>query len=205
MNRRRRKKQQTHLWDEVKKYYSAIDWHGLGQRMIHSSFWRKTLELWARLPVYHQRTLMVLVPLLLVLLLLPSSDKPIQEAQVAASSARVTVPINTQGLSQQQRVEASQPSVISPISEPEKTWQEYIIKQGDTLTHVFRSNNLPLSDLNALVRIEGNDRPLSQIQQGQLIRFKLNVDGQLDILQLERNNQSVIFFRLADGTFGRSQ
>ncbi len=73
------------------------------------------------------------------------------------------------------------------------------------MSQVFRSNNLPLADLNALVRIEGSDKPLSQIQQGQRIRFKLAADGQLDILQLERNNQSVMFFRLSDGGFGRSQ
>lgn len=76
---------------------------------------------------------------------------------------------------------------------------------GDTLSQVFRNNELPLTDINALVKVEGSDKPLSQIQVGQLIRFKLAENGQLDILQLERNNQSVMFFRLSDGGFGRSK
>ncbi len=62
-----------------------------------------------------------------------------------------------------------------------------------------------MSDLNALVNVEGNDKPLSQIKAGQLVRFKLAKDGSLDILQLEKSVQSVMFFRLSDGGFGRSK
>ncbi|MEF1291248.1 LysM-like peptidoglycan-binding domain-containing protein, partial [Vibrio sp. M260118] len=49
------------------------------------------------------------------------------------------------------------------------------------------------------------DKPLSQIKKGQLVRYKLAENGQLDILQLEKRNQSVMFFRLSDGGFGRSK
>ncbi len=80
-----------------------------------------------------------------------------------------------------------------------------MVQQGDTLAQVFRNNQLPLSDLNALVRIEGDDKPLSQIRKGQLVRFKLAENGQLDILQLEKGSSSVMFFRLSDGGFGRSK
>ncbi len=63
-----------------------------------------------------------------------------------------------------------------------------------------------MADLNALVKIEGSDKPLSRIKQGQLVRFKLADDGKLDMLQLEKSaGESVMFFRLSDGTFGRNK
>ncbi|KOO09935.1 lysine transporter LysM, partial [Vibrio xuii] len=69
----------------------------------------------------------------------------------------------------------------------------------------FRTSGLPMSDLNALVKVEGSDKPLSYIKKGQLVRYKLDEDGKLDILQLEKSDQSVMFFRLSDGGFGRSK
>ncbi|GAL23296.1 hypothetical protein JCM19235_93 [Vibrio maritimus] len=38
-----------------------------------------------------------------------------------------------------------------------------------------------------------------------MIRFKFNQEGSLDILQIERGDQSIMFFRLSDGGFGRSK
>ncbi|MCV5942416.1 cell envelope opacity-associated protein A, partial [Escherichia coli] len=74
------------------------------------------------------------------------------------------------------------------------------MKNGDTLAQVFRNNQLSMADLSALVKIEGSDKPLSHIKQGQLIRFKLSEKGQLDMLQLEKSDHSVMFFRLSDGS-----
>jgi cell envelope opacity-associated protein A len=110
---------------------------------------------------------------------------------------RVELDINTRGLSEQKA------SNSSPLES--NAWREYTVQKGDTLSQVFRINELPMSDLNSLVKIEGTDKPLSHIQQGQLIRFKLAEDGNLDILQLERNGQSVMFFKLSEGGFGRSK
>ncbi|EDL52519.1 hypothetical protein VSAK1_01769 [Vibrio mediterranei AK1] len=87
----------------------------------------------------------------------------------------------------------------------ETNWREYTVKKGDTLAQVFRKNQLSMADLNSLARIEGSDKPLSRIKQGQLIRFKFSPEGNLDILQIERGDQSIMFFRLSDGGFGRSK
>lgn len=209
MNRRHRKKQQTssslkQMAQQFLQQWAAIDWRSYAKRLTQHPIWQRIKAFWAQLPVYHQRALMVLIPLFVLLLIYPFSSKEDAPTRVSTpASTRVSIPVNTQGLSEQ-RVE--QATTVTTLAAPqEKIWQEYIVKQGDTLSQVFRSNQLPLADLNALVRIEGSDKPLSQIQQGQRIRFKLAADGQLDILQLERNNQSVMFFRLSDGGFGRSQ
>ena len=139
---------------------------------------------------------MVISPIVLILLFVPL---PEPKVDTAPTTSRVELEINTVGLSEQQNAKSSSSETSN------KNWQEYLVKQGDTLAQVFRNNDLPLSDLNALVRIEGSDKPLSQIRKGQLVRFKLAETGQLDILQLEKGDTSVMFFRLSDGGFGRSK
>ncbi|TMX35266.1 LysM-like peptidoglycan-binding domain-containing protein [Vibrio sp. Hep-1b-8] len=189
MNRRKKKKQQqVDYVDVVKKKFSAIDWLKLKGAV---------LQRWNLLPQLHQRGLMILVPVLLVLLVIPLPDSTGGTESQTSPVQRVEIDIDTRSLSEQQS--RQQQSLASD------TWKEYQVKSGDTLAQVFRSNGLAMADLNALVKVEGADKPLSQIKQGQLVRFKLAENGQLDILQLEKNNQSVMFFRLSDGGFGRSK
>ncbi|MGL4828547.1 MAG: LysM-like peptidoglycan-binding domain-containing protein [Vibrio sp.] len=189
MNRRHKKPQQTDYLVLVQSYWQQLDWPRYRQQLN---------ELWLRLPLFHRRGLMVLTSVVLVLLMIPLPDR---EDSVAAKSStapkRIEVGMNTQGLSEQRTQEQT---VLKSSA-----WQEYVVRQGDTLSQVFRNNQLSLTDINALVKVEGSDKPLTQIQAGQLVRFKLAENGQLDILQLERNNQSVMFFRLSDGGFGRSK
>ncbi|MFA0053723.1 LysM-like peptidoglycan-binding domain-containing protein [Vibrio echinoideorum] len=194
MNRRQKKKQKVdHLaelkvrLEQIKAKLSSIDIKKMKTSVTQS---------WGSLPKLHQRLLMVISPIVLILLFVPL---PEPKVDAAPTTSRVELEINTVGLSEQQNAKSSS-------SETSKNnWQEYLVKQGDTLAQVFRNNDLPLSDLNALVRIEGSDKPLSQIRKGQLVRFKLAETGQLDILQLEKGDTSVMFFRLSDGGFGRSK
>lgn len=172
--------------------------------------WRALPEqgkaLWHRLPKWHQRGLMVLVPLLVILLILPTSQSTPETASVqVASPQRVSIDINTTALSQQSSTPVSQQEPTTTPRQVTNPWQEDTVKSGDTLAEMFRRNGLSMADLNALVKVEGQDKPLSQIRQGQLVRYKVTDEGQLDILQLEKNQQSVMFFRLSDGGFGRSK
>ncbi|EKO3387039.1 LysM-like peptidoglycan-binding domain-containing protein [Vibrio fluvialis] len=192
MNRRHKKKQQTDYLALIQSKWAAIDF-----QFDWRQFQQKVVQFWQRLPKLHQRALMVLVPVVLILMVIPLPQHSAEAPQTPASGQRVEVNINTRGLSEQQSAEQSKLKSTA--------WHEYIVQQGDTLSQVFRNNELPMADLNDLVKIEGSDKPLSQIQQGQLIRFKLSSEGKLDILQLEKNNQSVMFFRLSDGGFGRSK
>ncbi|MEZ8168651.1 LysM-like peptidoglycan-binding domain-containing protein [Vibrio tasmaniensis 1F-187] len=192
MNRRQKKKQKVdHLAEfkdrlnQVKEKLSSID-----LKKMKTS----TVQTWGSLPKLHQKLLMVISPIILILLFTPLPEPKVDNAP---ATSRVELEINTVGLSEQKNAKSNSSELTS--------WQEYLVKQGDTLAQVFRNNDLPLSDLNALVRIEGADKPLSQIRKGQLVRFKLAETGKLDILQLEKGNTSVMFFRLSDGGFGRSK
>jgi len=153
----------------------------------------------ARLPKLHQRIIAGLSVGILALMLWPSPTPEAETAQAPEpiNGERKSVELNTASLSEQHNQ-----SVVAPKSD---LWQEYIVKSGDTLAQVFRANDLPMADLNALAKIEGSDKPLSRIKQGQLVRFKRNAEGELDILQLEKSGDAVMFFRLSDGGFGRSK
>ncbi|KZX69480.1 lysine transporter LysM [Vibrio sp. HI00D65] len=194
MNRRQKKKQKVdHLAElkdrlnQVKEKLSSIDIKEMKTSVVQT---------WGLLPKLHQRLLMLISPIVLILLAVPLPEPKVEATPV---TSRVALEINTVGLSEQHNTKSNS-------SEPtNNNWQEYLVKQGDTLAQVFRNNDLPLSDLNALVHIEGADKPLSQIRKGQLVRFKLAETGQLDILQLEKGDTSVMFFRLSDGGFGRSK
>lgn len=187
MNRRKKKVQQVDYLQLFKDKVESID---LSQQR------EKLTAIWQQLPKLHQRVLMVLVPLVILLALIPFPEQ--QMTEDAPLEQRIVIDINTQGMSEQ--------NTESPIgNEQSDAWKEYTVQRGDTLAQVFRNNGLPMADLNALVKVEGSDKPLSYIKQGQLVRFKLKPDGELDILQLEKSDKSVMFFRIADGTFGRSK
>lgn len=187
MNRRRKKKPQTDYLALAKENVTKIEFKPLLMRVQ---------RLWDFLPTLHRRALAVLVPILLILVLWPTKKLDPQPV-VEKAPQRVALDINTRGLSEQHDSQQS--------DSKSAMWQEYLVQNGDTLAQVFRANQLAMGDLNALVKIEGADKPLSHIKQGQLVRFKLNEAGQLDILQLEKGNSSVMFFRLSDGGFGRSK
>ncbi|MGB1321131.1 MAG: LysM-like peptidoglycan-binding domain-containing protein, partial [Vibrio gallaecicus] len=184
-NRRKKKTQQVDYLAQLKQKLSTIDFEK-----------PKTVILttWGTLPKLHQKLLMVLAPIVIVLLFIPLPEANVEQPP---QTSRVELEINTVSLSDQKSAE--QQSLKS------NHWREYLVKQGDTLAQVFRNNDLPMADLNALVQIEGVDKPLSQIRKGQLVRFKLAESGKLDILQLEKGETSVMFFRLSDGGFGRSK
>ncbi|MFA1562544.1 LysM-like peptidoglycan-binding domain-containing protein [Aliivibrio fischeri] len=186
----------------------------------------KVAPYWQRLPQFHQKALRILVPVTFVLILLPSgAEEGVESIQPTVIPApemqRQSVSLNLEGLSEQEALsnrnqrettvnrEEKVPTQTTPIEKEtaavEAEWHDYQIQEGDTLYQVFRKNNLPLTELNKVVKIEGTDKPLSNIKKGQLFRFKLNQQGELDIVQIERDGQAIMYFRMSDGNFGRSK
>lgn len=95
MNRRQKKKQKVdHLAEfkdrlnQVKEKLSSID-----IKKMKTS----TVQTWGSLPKLHQRLLMVISPILLILLFVPL---PEPKVGVASTTSRVELEINTIGLSE---------------------------------------------------------------------------------------------------------
>jgi uncharacterized protein len=198
MNRRARKRDTETIdyFDLAKKKLASIDVNELKSVVLNE---------WHALPRLHQKLLAGIVPVVLILMIIPLPDSQTTEPEleIKAPAQRVELSLNAKGLSQQSSTKS--PAAPAPKTLRTSAWTEYVVSDGDTLSQVFRNNDLSVSDLNALVKIEGIDRPLSHITKGQLIRYKLNAKGELDILQLERDGESVMFFRVSTGGFARSQ
>ncbi|WP_434357153.1 LysM peptidoglycan-binding domain-containing protein [Parasalinivibrio latis] len=150
---------------------------------------------WQSLPRFHRIGVASLSAAILILLLLPSSP-PVPET--GSTTERVSVAMDTSPLSD----EPANSTTGGKSSQAE--WHNYEVQKGDTLANIFRRNDLPLHDLYAISAIEGSDKPLSRIQPGQLLRFKIAANGELDMLQIETGGtDAAMFFRLSDGSFGR--
>jgi cell envelope opacity-associated protein A len=199
MNRRHRKKQQVDHLERLKQRWSSIDFKGIKLSLPDWNQARDNIvSFWNCLPKLHRRAVSVLTPLVIILVLWPGDKNDDSKVQTTPNQ-RVALDLNPTSLSEQSSTIPTKQSLTT------KEWQEYTVKQGDTLAQVFRKNQFSMADLNALAKIEGSDKPLSRIKQGQLIRFKLTEEGALDILQVEKSGQSIMFFRLSDGGFGRSK
>lgn len=84
-------------------------------------------------------------------------------------------------------------------------WVEYQVQQGDTLSNLFRALQLSLVDLYAIVAIEGDDKPLSQIRPNQYLGVKVDLNGKLQALRVRGAKQPILFVRNTDEKFVRTQ
>ncbi|MGF1757440.1 hypothetical protein L4D76_05685 [Photobacterium sagamiensis] len=177
---------------------------------------------WQHLPKLHRRALTVLIPLMLVLVLLPASEKT--DSAIPEQTVRRDIELNLDNTPEpvEERAEPMSPKrpskpVTAAKPEPESTatevkavaaekWYKYQVQKGETLAHIFREKALPLSDLYAVAAIEGKGKPLSRIKSGQWLRYKQTANGKLDALQIESSSgDPVMFFRRSDGSFARGQ
>lgn len=85
----------------------------------------------------------------------------------------------------------------------EQRWRAYRIGRGKTLLKTFRDNNLPTADVYALLQVEGRDKPLSNLQSGQVVRIRQNASGVITGLTIEGNDDQPLFTRQPDGRFMR--
>jgi cell envelope opacity-associated protein A len=88
----------------------------------------------------------------------------------------------------------------------EQQWRTYRVEQGKTLAQVFRDHNLPPTDVYAMAKVEGEGKPLSTLQSGQMVKIRQNANGVVTGLTIENGSgQSVLFVRQQDGSFIRAR
>ncbi|WP_155489629.1 OapA family protein [Pantoea stewartii] len=152
------------------------------------------------LPAFHRRGIVIAVIVLLLAFLWPSSTPQYPVEQPVTPSAEKDVPM-------QADIYDNKPSRSSAQSEPKADtqgdWHSYQIAAGQTLAQLFRDNNLPVNDVFAMARVEGNDQPLSTLKQGQQVKIRRDANGVVTGLTLEGANGPVLFTRQPDGSFLR--
>lgn len=136
-----------------------------------------------------------------------SSQEPMQAELVnpPASAPQTTQPVEPQQVQEPAPAEnqASQP--FQPKNNDiDQQWRTYRVESGKTLAQLFRDHNLPATDIYAMAKVEGEGKPLSNLQTGQMVQVRQNASGVVTALTIDvSENQQVLFTRQPDGSFIR--
>ncbi|KAI3492579.1 hypothetical protein L1887_42882 [Cichorium endivia] len=106
------------------------------------------------LPPLHRRGIIIGA-----LMVAPVEPEPIQDEQP-----------------QEQAAAPSQPQTQQPTG-IEQQWRSYRVEPGKTLAQLFRDHNLPPTDVYAMAKVEGAGKPLSNLQNGQMVQVRQNASG----------------------------
>ena len=183
------------------------------------------------LPPGHRRGIIIAALVLVVGFLLPSDDHSVTPAE--SRDAQLDIQSQSQppgsAPSQPQLVAPqNDPDQVAPVSpepiqesEPEEQpqsqvqpfqpdsgidqqWRSYRVGSGKTLAQLFRDHGLPPTDVYAMAQVEGAGKPLSNLQEGQMVQVRQNANGVVTGLTIDTgNNQQVLFTRQPDGSFIR--
>lgn len=133
---------------------------------------------------------------------LPNEPEVVQEPP---ETSQPTQPPSTSTPSQPTTSPLQQPSTPPTARPSANEWQNYRVQKGKTLAQLFRDNNLQANDAFIMAKVEGAEKPLSNLQQGQKIRLKANGKGEVQQLEITATNgQTYSFTRLSDGSYYRT-
>lgn len=140
----------------------------------------------------------------------PQPDsQPMQTQLVAPSNDPGQVaPVEPEPIQEDQPQEQAAAPVQSQQSPPgiEQQWRTYRVEPGKTLAQLFRDHNLPPTDVYAMAQVEGAGKPLSNLQNGQMVQIRQNASGVVTGLTIDSGNgQQVLFTRQSDGSFIRAR
>lgn len=187
------------------------------------------------LPPFHRRGLILAALLVVIGFLLPSTDNSAPQTSPDARDAQLNLPASQnnaaeqvppptvvsepqqnapsaeESMQQQQPVEQQQPPAAQnnqPLTSPsgiEQQWRTYRVEEGKTLAQLFRDHKLPPTDVYAMAKVEGDGKPLSNLQNGQMVKIRQNANGVVTGLTIDASGQQVLFTRQPDGSFIRAR
>jgi len=178
------------------------------------------------LPSLHRRGIIIGALLMIVGFLLPSGGDDADTAP-ATRDAQLDIRSQTQPDSQPMQTQlvtpSNDPGQVAPV-EPEpvqedqpqdqlqqptgidQQWRSYRVEPGKTLAQLFRDHSLPATDVYAMAQVEGAGKPLSNLQNGQMVQIRQNASGVVTGLTIDTGNgQQVLFTRQPDGSFIRAR
>jgi len=143
----------------------------------------------------------------------PSQPAPTAQPQLAptVSDPQQVAPVAPEPIQEQPedtQTNAAQNNVVPPFQESggiDQQWRTYRVASGQTLAQLFRDHNLPATDVYAMAQVEGNGKPLSTLQTGQVVKIRQNASGVVTGLTIETGEGEVLFTRQADGSFIRAR
>jgi len=168
------------------------------------------------LPPFHRRGIIIAALVIVICFLWPAPQpEPTQvrrDAQLDISSssqppmqAELTTPPP-----QTQATQAPEPAPAESAPQPfqnndiDQQWRSYRVESGKTMAQLFRDHNLPPADVYAMAQVEGDGRPLSTLQTGQMVQIRQNASGVVTGLTIDvGGDKQVLVTRQPDGSFIR--
>lgn len=154
------------------------------------------------LPPFHRRGIILALIVMLLAFLWPAPS-PERPPITSGQPSETSIPIQAE---LEPTAPVQRPSTPAPTTnDSQGTWHNYEIAAGQTLAQLFRDNNLPVNDVFAMARVEGDDKPLSNLQTGQAVRIRQNAQGVVNGLTVDTDSGQILFTRQPDGSFVRAQ
>ena len=141
----------------------------------------------------------------------PQPDQqPVQTPLVTSTSdPGLVAPVEPEPIQEEQPQEQTAAPVEPQTQQPtgiEQQWRSYRVEPGKTMAQLFRDHNLPPTDVYAMAQVEGAGKPLSNLQNGQMVQIRQNAGGVVTGLTIDTgNDQQVLFTRQSDGSFIRAK
>ncbi len=169
------------------------------------------------LPPFHRRGIIIAALIIVICFLWPSSqpEQPqvrrdaqldLQSSSQPPMQAELTTPPPTQATQTPEPEPAPAESAPQPFqnNDIEQQWRTYRVEEGKTMAQLFRDHNLPPADVYAMAQVEGDGKPLSTLQTGQMVQIRQNASGVVTGLTIDvGNDKQVLFTRQPDGSFIR--
>ncbi|MDV7022451.1 LysM-like peptidoglycan-binding domain-containing protein [Atlantibacter subterranea] len=170
------------------------------------------------LPPFHRRGIIIAALVIVICFLWPTAqpEQPQirRDAQLDLQSSSqppmqaelTTPPPQTQATQTPESEPAPAESAPQPFqnNDIEQQWRTYRVEEGKTMAQLFRDHNLPPADVYAMAQVEGDGKPLSTLQTGQMVQIRQNASGVVTGLTIDvGNDKQVLFTRQPDGSFIR--
>lgn len=164
------------------------------------------------LPSFHRKGILIAALVVILCVLWPSAPSipprtpepaPLNQDVVQPQPAAPASPTTTEAPTAQAPSSGQAPAPFQE-NDIEQQWRSYRVDSGKTLAQLFRDHDLPAEDVYAMAKVEGDGKPLSNLQSGQMVQVRQNANGVVTALTVDLgNNAQVLFTRQPDGSFLR--
>lgn len=195
---------------ESKALYSLIEktkllFPSLTQRInvLHNAF--------KSLPRLHRTLLPILSLIVMMLLIMPTSDESSVNQHISSARKAITLTIEpTQNVANKAGVEQGEASNTPPpvqikVLDPENIageWRAHVIRKGDSVYRIFRQYKIPSTVLHDLIALRTPERYITQVQPGQVMSFYISTAGELVQLRItDGDNKPGLFSLREDGSY----
>lgn len=130
-----------------------------------------------------------------------SATLTISDPVPAPINQRITIPLEFPALNEPVDISETVEN-IEPAPPAEQPWNTVKVKSGDSLASIFKRQNLNSVDLHNIVGLGKITSTLSSLRPGQIFRFQLDDNDQLQAMEYEINQlESLLVTRTADLEF----